>query len=215
MADEIVTPIVTPIEPVVTPTKVDETVSKAEFDKVMAELHKHKGTARTLAEQIKTANESKMKEQNQWKELAEAREKEALDAKNEADTLRKSFVSNTKFGAVKEKCAALGLRPEAMSDLEMLDLEQIQVETTSTGKMNILGADKFAERLKTIKPHWFADKKTAGVNTTVSQVLDSGAEVTAAMIYAAEKEALKTGDSSKYQALFNKFQQQRAQEMRR
>ncbi len=105
-----------------------------------------------MKEEKATHETNKLKENNQWKELAEAKEKEANDAKAETARIKDSFVGNQKYNAARDKCKALGLRPEAEADLESLDLEAITIETTSTGKINVLGADKFAERLKTVKP---------------------------------------------------------------
>lgn len=197
-------------EPTSTATAPTEMISKAEFEKVMSELHKHKAKAKALEEKSNEEKMSRMKEQNQWKEIAEAKEREALEARDKAERVQSSFLSEKKYTAAREKCMALGIRPEALSDLEMLDLEQIQIETTSTGKINVLGADKFAERLKTTKPHWFQEKKTTTVNTDATRVFDTGGTVTPTMIMEAEKEFRKTGDRTKYEDLHKRYQQQRA-----
>lgn len=196
-------------ETVTTPAK-EETVTKAEFDKVMAELHKHKKSAATLREEKEAEKLKTMKEQNQWKEIAEAKEREAAEHKTQAEKIQNSFLGERKFNALKDAASKLGLRPEAVSDLEMLDLDPITIETTNTGKINVLGADKFAERLKTLKPHWFGAKTVSGVNGATSQVLDSNAPITAKDIIAAEMAGRKSGDMSAYHATFKKFQQQRS-----
>ncbi len=187
-----------------------DVVARADHERALADLQKFKREAAELKKERETLNTNKMKEQNQWKELAEKHEKEANDAREEAAKIRDSFLGERKFSTVKEKCLVLGLRPEAASDLEMLDLESVTLETTSTGKINVLGADKFAERLKTLKPHWFADKNAPAVNTNGARIVDSNGDITPAMILAAEKEGRKSGDMGKYQDLFKKFQQQRA-----
>lgn len=192
-----------------TGTNKEETVSKAEFDKVLAELHKHKKTATTLKDAADADKTTRMKEQNQWKELAEANEKKAADALAESTRIQTSFLSEKKFSALQSKCTALGLRPEAVSDLEMLDLADITIETTSTGKVNVLGADKYAERLKTLKPHWFTDPKTLNVNTNGTRTHDKGGAVTTQDLIAAEKEARKTGNLAPYHELHKKYQTQR------
>jgi hypothetical protein len=198
-----------PVTPVETATPPADVVSKAEFEKVMSELHKHKAKAKSLEDKVNEDKMSRMKEQNQWKEIAEAKEREAAEARERAEKVQSSFLSEKKYTAAREKCMALGIRAEALSDLEMLDLESIQIETTSTGKINVLGADKFAERLKTTKPHWFQEKKATTVNTDATRVIDQGGTVTPQMIMEAEKEARKTGDTSKYHDLHKRFQQQR------
>lgn len=192
----------------------EEMVSKADLERALADLHKYKSKAKTYEEKIEQEKTARMKEQNQWKELAEQREKEAAEAKAETQKIQGSFLGERKFNAVREKCAALGLRPEAMSDLEMLDLSQVQIETTSTGKINVLGADKFSERLKALKPHWFADKQPPNVNSGGPRIDDTDGTITTDMILAAEAEARKTGDSTKYHNLFSKYQTQRSAQKR-
>jgi len=192
------------------PPKAPEMVSKAELEKVLAELHKHKNKAKALGDQIENEKLNRMKEQNQWKEIAEAKEREAQEAKQSAERLQQSFISEKKFSALRDKCAALGLRPEAVSDLEMLDLSGLVVETTNTGRIEILGADKFATQLKTLKPHWFQDKTVTTVNTNGTRVLDPTGPITTRMILDAEKEGKKSGDMSKYYDLTKKYLAQRA-----
>lgn len=187
-----------------------EMVSKAEFDRVMADLHKHKKTAQTLKEEREAEKLQKQKEQNQWKEIAEAKEREAAEAKAEAQRIQNSFLGEKKFNAVRDAASKLGLRPEAMGDLEMLDLESVQLETTNTGKINILGADKFAESLKRLKPHWFADPKNPSVNGSGQRVQDGNGKVTIDDLLAAEVAAKK--DPTKvaaYHEMHKKYQQQR------
>lgn len=186
-----------------------DVVARADHERALADMQKYKAKAAKLEQERQAAAEARMKEQNQFKELAELKEKEANDAKAEALALKNSFLNERKYSAVKSKCEALGLRPEALSDLEMLDLESVQIETTSTGKINVLNADKFAERLKTLKPHWFADKSAPNVTTTSPRTHDSGGVITPQDIVAAEREGRKAGDLSKYYDLQKRYLQQR------
>jgi hypothetical protein len=190
-------------------------VSRADHERALADLNKYKKAAADAARKEKEAETTRLKEQNKWKELAETNEREAKEAREEANKIKGSYVNERKFNAVRSKCEALGLRAEALTDLEMLDLEDIQIETTSTGKINVLGADKFATQLKTRKPHWFAEKKAPSVNTNGARILDSGDAITAKDLLSAEKEGRKSGDLSKYYELHKKFQQQRMAGSRR
>lgn len=192
----------------------NDTVSRADHERALADMHKYKGEAAKLKKEAEDRATAAMKEQNQWKELAELKENEAKAAKEEKERIQNSFLGERKYSTVKEKCKALGLRAEAESDLEMLDLESVTVETTSTGKINILGAEKFAERLKTLKPHWFSDKSAPNVNTNGARIQDNGGAVTIQEIIAAEKEGKKSGDMTKYYNLHKKFQTQRSQARR-
>ena len=192
-----------------TVSKGGESVGREEFQKVLNDLHKHKSEARTLREQIEADKLNKQKEQNQWREIAEAKEKESLEYKTRAEKIQESYLGERKYNSVRSACEKMGLRPEAVGDLDMLDLKDVQVETTSTGKINILGSDKFAERLKTLKPHWFSAPSTTHVNTSGNRVHDSSGPVSVSQVMEAEREGRKTGNMSKYNDLHSKFQQQR------
>lgn len=188
-----------------------EMVSKAEFDKVLAEMHKYKKAAKDSEKEKTDRTTEALKAQEKWKEVADGYEKRMQELEADNSRLLNSYVSEKRFEAVRMECQKLGLRTEALSDLEMLDLEALQVETTNTGKTTILGAARFAQRLKTSKPHWFSNTKSASVNTGGNRVIDDGGEaVTIDDVLKAEKEGRKSGDLSKYYALHKKYSQQRS-----
>jgi len=181
-------------------------VDRAAYDSVTADMHRFKEEARKLKESIESAATGKLKEQSQFKELAERYEGENKTLKEENARIRTSIVEDKKFSTVRAAAQKLGIRAEAVSDLEGLDLTEVAVETTSTGKINILGADKFAERVKTLKPHWFTTGNTGNVNTQSTRVNDDGtAAVSTADLIAAEREGRKSGDMSKYHDLHKRY----------
>lgn len=193
----------------------EDRVARADHDRALADMKKHKARADKLEQERKTEKETKLKEQNQWQQVAEQKEREALEAKERADRIENSYLGDKKFNAVRSKCEALGIRPEAVSDLEALDLEDIQIETTSTGKINVLGADKFANALKARKPHWFSDKAAPKVNTNGQRVIEGSGELSAADLLKAEAEGKKNGNMQPYYELHKKYQQQRVASSRR
>lgn len=185
-------------------------VARADHERALADMHKFKKEAEKLRKEKDDEKAAKLKEEKRFEELAAAKEQEAKEAREEADRIKNSFLNEKKFSAVRLAAEKLGLRPEAVSDLEELDLDKVQVETTNTGKISVLGADKFAERLKTLKPHWFADKSKPNVNTNGTRVIEGGdGTVTIDDVIAAEKEGKKANDMTKYRELFKKYQQQR------
>ncbi len=193
----------------------EERISRADHDRALADMHKHKREAAQLRQEKKDAETARLKESNDWKTLAEQKEADAKLARDEADSLRSTYVNDRKYNAVHAKCVALGIRPEALSDLESLDLADIAIETTSTGKINVLGAERFAAALKSKKPHWFDGKAAPRVNTNGQRVIDSDSALTATDLLKAEAEGRKSGDLSKYYDMHKKFQQQRAASSRR
>lgn len=184
----------------------DAMVPKSELDRVLKDMHKYKATAKELESKVKTSEEQKLKEQEDWKEYAEIKEKEAQEAIQASDRLRESYVNEKKFSAIREAAMKAGIHQNAVSDLELLSLDSVVLEMTSTGKSNVLGADQFVSSLKTLKPHWFTSVKT-NVNSSIPGV-QSSEPITAAQLVKASKDAEKSGDYTAYQNLNRQYQQQ-------
>ncbi len=199
------------VTPPVVPPVGNEMVNKAELDKVLGEMHKYKKLAKGLEEEKTLSEKKKLTETQQYKELYERSEKEKEDLKKEKDSTVTSYVNDKKFSALKDSCQKLGLKAEAAADLELMDLSGIEVETTSTGKVNILNSDKVAERLKATRPHWFGSGKAAKINSESPGVIDGGGSVTMAQVFEAEKKYQKSQtqeDQATYLKILRKFQAQ-------
>lgn len=181
-----------------------DTVAREDHERALADLHKYKKEAAKYKESLEADKVNRMKEQNQWKETAQHWETKAKQMESESEQVKTSYLNEKKYNALHAAASKFNLRPEAISDLESLDLSEIQIETTSTGKINVLGADKFAERLKTLKPHWFQDKSAPNVNTSTQRVHDQSATVTPQMALDAQKK----GDVAEYNRLVKQLQMQ-------
>ncbi len=188
-----------------TETPAEKIVSWKDHQAALSDLHKFKQKALKLEQDQKSARENELKAKEQWKTLAEQREAEVNDWKNKYEGTVKSTVNLTKMSALKDECMKLGLSDE--KDLEFLDLEDLQIETTNTGKMSVLGAKTFAERLKAIKPHWFRPTATV-VNSSNPRIVDPSGPVSAQDVYAAEKawrNSKKPEDLQNYQEVHAKY----------
>lgn len=157
-------------EPVQTEMQVDdplELVAKEKKEKL--EL------ARKLQElEAKFDKQAKetLKKQSSYKELAEQYEKELEVERGKNQRFSEAYLQDRKLDAVKAAASQAGIRKDAIDDLELLIARaDIEVETTSSGRINILGADKFVARLKSQKPYLFETKgskvnpETPGVGT--------------------------------------------------
>ena len=194
--------------PIVEQTPPIETVARADYEALNAKLKSQDAQLAKFKEEQKTNQDKELKQQNKWQTLAEQKEADAIAARAESTQLKNSYLNDRKFSTVKESCVKSGLRPEALVDLELIDLSDVVVETTSTGKINVLGSDKFAERLKTLRPHWFTDKPPVVYSSGV-KILDPTGPVSLDQLYAVEKECKKSGDMTKYKEAFNKYTEQR------
>jgi hypothetical protein len=186
----------------------EEFVSKADHLRALQDLKRFKEEAKTLKEQQQAAKEAEMRKNQEWEALAKQKEEEAKAARTDAEKLKANVLNDRKYTALREHATKLGLRQEALSDLDMVDLSDIEVEYTSTGRVNVQGADRAAEKLKAMKPHWFGSKTPPNVDTTDLRV-NPGATVTVKQLQEAQKKAQKTGDTSEYNALAKKFQAQK------
>lgn len=184
-------------------------VPKAEFDRVLNELHSHKARAKELEDAKKKSEDDNLKANQQWKELAERNEAKATEWQEKYNGLSQTVIKDKKITAVREEALKKGIRPEALQDLEMLEHKDVVVETTSTGRLNVLGATSAIDNLKTLRPHWFGGSAGPGVNTGTPGVNPPGGEVTLAQIKAAEIEMKKTGDSTAYNRLHQTYREQK------
>lgn len=155
-------PIVDPATPPVVPP-IEERISKEEFLRVKNDMHKFKEDARKLQEELENKRIGAMKEKQDWEGIAKAKEQEAADFKEKYDGLSRSLVENAKHSALKNAALKSGILDQSLSDLELLDFAEVHVETTTTGKILVSGAENAIESLKKRRPHWFGTKP-ASVN---------------------------------------------------
>jgi hypothetical protein len=195
-----------PVEPVVPPKKdrfkadlLKQKDLNADLTAKIAELEKQKDDART----------NKLKEQEKFKELYEESEEKRLEAEEKANNLTDAIGIDKKYTAVKTKALQMGIRKEALDDLDLLDLDDLIVERTSTGRTTVLGVTEFVENMKITRPHWFG-KKSAALNPGDPEVITSDGTVTIEMVMKAEKGYKKSGDSTVYLKLLKQYKKQSA-----
>ncbi len=182
-------------------------VPKAEFERVMKDMHKFKSEAKENAKKVQESEEQKLREKQDWQKLAELNEQKAKDAEDRATRTQESYLGEKKFSAIKEAALKSGIIPQALEDLEMLDAKGVIVETTSTGKLNILGADSFINNLKALKPHWFG-QAPVNVNSNLPGVQGGSKKITESDLIKASEEARKNGDYTPYEKMQKEYLQQ-------
>lgn len=160
-----------------TQTNTEDTVPKSELQKVLDEMHKYKKTAKEYEAKMKEREMSELKQREEWQKVAEIKEREAQEAKEEAERLKSSFVNNRMYDAIKNAALKDGIRKEALNDLELIDFsDDVAIETTNTGKMNVVGAEAAIKKLKATRPYWFG-KSVGSVNTDSPETVQ-GSEIT-------------------------------------
>jgi len=220
--DENGNPIVDPAEgsaPVDNPK--DEFVSKKELDAVIKEsiarkqmLAKVEAEKLAALKQLEDIKVKQMKQTDNWKELAETKEKRVIELEGENKMIRESVVNSIKTSALQSAAAKLGLHPSAVKYLnDSSVLDEVEIETTSTGRWNVLNAELVAQNFKATNPLLFQDPRAPSVNTTTPGVIpNGGSKVTPEMLNELSKKFAKTKskeDELAYKSAIRIFQAQR------
>ncbi len=187
--------------------KKDDLIPKSELKRVLNDMHKFKSKYRELEEQLKQREVSELRKREEWKQLAEKYEQESQDYRGRFEGLQSALVRDKKISEVKTHALKSGIRQEALADLEMLDLDDVEIETTSTGRYNVLGADKFVNRLKVSRPHWFG-RNVGSVNSKDPEVVKAQ-EVSYEKLMKAADQARKTGNYDEYEKMLRKYKEQK------
>lgn len=126
---------------------------------------KNKKLLKDAEARLNAIETERLREKEDFKGLADRTIKERDELKEQLTKSQSTFAETLKFNRVREAALKAGIRPEAMDDLESLDLNEIEVETTSSGRFSVRGADAFVENLKKKKSFWFQDPKAPKFNS--------------------------------------------------
>lgn len=140
-------------------------VAWEDHKRALDDLHKFKKQVSELETKFSQIEDQRLRDQNDWKQLAEKEKKRADDADAKVKTITGSLVLTQKHQAVQKAALDAGIRQEALADLDLLDLNEVQVEATSTGRYIVSGANEYIDELKAKKPHWFKTAKAPNLNT--------------------------------------------------
>jgi len=183
-------------------------VSKEAYEKVMADMHKFKKMVKEYESKNKQAELNALKEKQEWQKIAELKEKEAQEAFEQSEMLKKAVITDKKMSAIRTAAMKAGVLDSALDDIDLISWNDVVVETTSTGKINVTGVEDAIKRLKLQKPHWFG-KTASKINGRVPETKGSSGLVTAKDLVKLEKEAKESGDYSAYTAAYNNYKAQK------
>jgi hypothetical protein len=133
------------------------------YQKKLAEVLAEK---ESLASQLESERKAKLVEQNNYKELYELEKGKRSQAEDHAKKISESYVNDLKSSAIKQAALKAGIHETALEDLAYLPNDMVQVETTSTGNINILGTEEYVDYLKNKKPHLFRMGNSLKVNNS-------------------------------------------------
>lgn len=181
-------------------------VSREDHDRALRDMKKFKEGYQKLKDELSQKELQALKSKEEWKKVAELKEQEAAEAQEKYQNLQGAFVNDRKASAIRAAALEAGVRKEALDDLELFPFDDVVVEHTSTGRVNVLNAKEAIDRLKLTKPYLFGSKRV-NVNPSGPDVV-SGGKITYEQVKKADEEARKTGDYAPYYEVLRKFQSQ-------
>lgn len=117
-----------------------------------------------LSQAVEKLKNTNLKTQGSFKELYEQSEAKVAELETKNKTLTDSIFHTSRVSAVKDAAVKLGLRSAALSDLESLDMDDVEVKVGDDKIIRVEGASDFASRLKTLKPYLFETPKDPKFN---------------------------------------------------
>lgn len=180
--DENGNPIVKTVDGDPKPDGKEEVIPKKEFDILLKESLKRKDAVaalekekQKLAEQLEAVKTNELKSKQMWKELAETNEKKVQQLESELTQTKQERINSAKYSALRAACLKLGLHPHGEKYLENTPLlGELEIETTSMGRINVLNADLVAQSFKAQNLILFQTPKAQDINTDTPTVLNGG-----------------------------------------
>lgn len=136
---------------------VAETVSKEAYEQVKSDMHKFKTQYKEKDDQllqmqskIEQLETTSLKERKNYKELYERAKEKETEAVKEATSIKQSYLENRRLSEIEKVAIAQGMDEISLELLRSgaFDTSSVITETTSTGRVNVLGADDLVEGLK-------------------------------------------------------------------
>jgi len=185
---------------------VRKTVDRKAYDQVRADMLKFKKQVKDFEAKQREEKLRGHREKQEWQKVAELKEKEANEEREKSSRLMKTIITDKKMAAIRNAATKEGILDSALEDLELIDWSDVEIETTSSGRINVHGAEDAIKRTKALKPHWFG-KAGAKFSTRVPGAREGEGEalVTVEKLNKLRTEAKKSGDYSTYEKAFKSF----------
>lgn len=197
----------TPDDSSETNQQTPKTVSWEAHKRAIDDLHKYKRAAKEREEKLSEFEAQRLSEKEEFKSLAEKFKSERDEWKSKAEGATEKFLTTLKMSEVERVALSKGLRPEALKDLQLLDFNDIQIESTSSGRLNVLNVDEFVDSLKKDRQYWFREKNAPNINGGGGAgPTDTSSAVSPADVTKAERD-YKMGKISKdqYVSIHNRY----------
>lgn len=182
----------------------------SELELLRAQLKQEKKKAREWEKQLEAERIQKLTNEKNWEEIAKLQQTRADEAEGKLSTFSHALVQEKKLSAIRDAAVKAKIKPSMLDLLERLDFDDVIVEHTSTGRIQILNADKAVERVKLKHPDMFGGSQVS-VNANSPETHPPTGQVTYQQVKAAQELWAKTRskeDQAKYQDVLLKFKAQ-------
>ena len=142
-----------------TETSNQKTVAWEDHKRVLDDMHRFKKDLVAEKSKISEIEKTRLKEKEDYKTYAERLEEENQKLKQEKDGIFNSLETDRKFEAVRTAALKAGIREEALSLIDNMELTGVIAEKTDQGRMIVHGADDWVSQFK--KQHSYAFQNTA------------------------------------------------------
>jgi type I site-specific restriction-modification system R (restriction) subunit len=152
--------------------EVDETKKtgssfyKEKLSLMQKEIESRDSMLKDLQAKVEEAEHKKLQEANNFKQLYEMEIDKRKKAEDKSAKLAESFFNDKKMSAIKQKATQEGIDQSCLKWLDKADHTPVQIETTSTGSVNVLGVDEFIQSFKMDNPTFFPSKVAPNINNS-------------------------------------------------
>ncbi len=189
--------------------QVEDTVSITKLKEAQRQAQLAEAKAQKLMSELETHKKAQMKSTGDLKAYAETLEKEVESIRKERDMTWQWIENDKKMSEIKVQAVAHGMRKEALDMLAKMDFDDVVLEKTTTGRMNVLGADRAVARLKSQMPFLF-EQKSVKVNAESPATTGAQNKITYEEIRKLQDQAKKTGDWSSLEKALVEYKKQNA-----
>lgn len=152
-----------------------ETVSKEAYEQVKADMIKFKNQFRESSDAVENLNKKiedmeteSLKSKSNYKDLYEKAQQKLVDAQGETKSIKNAYLEDKKLSAIEKEALSQGVNKKALDLIRSstFDKSNVMIETTSTGRVNVIGASEFVEDLKKNWGDLFFSSKPSKINST-------------------------------------------------
>jgi hypothetical protein len=195
-----------------------ETVSKADHQRALDDMHKFKKLAvdtekerNDLKTRLEALERDKKTADGDFKGLYETTKARLDEIEAEKKKLKDSMVLTQKHSAVQSALVKAGFKSEFLPLLDKESFDEVVFEATSAGRFLVTGADIFVDQYRKRYPSAFEAAKPPIINTGGGSDGSAGgdSDLTPGKLFTIEQECKKKGNMQPYYEAIKKYQEQK------